>query len=121
MINLWLDDLRPAPPGWTHARTVDEAKPYLEAGLVVYASLDHDLGACPDCLGGMTPNQWLVASQFYSMPNCEHFGTGYTLVCWMEETGHWPKYRPTVHSANTVGKHRMELAIAREWLRRAEE
>jgi len=26
---LWLDDLRPAPPGWLHARTVPEAKALL--------------------------------------------------------------------------------------------
>jgi len=36
--------MRPAPDGWIHVRTVEEAKEYLRHG-VQQASLDHDLGA----------------------------------------------------------------------------
>ena len=53
---LWLDDVRPAPEGWVHVKTVEEAKGYLVKGNVQRASLDHDLGD-------------------------DEAGTGYTLVC----------------------------------------
>jgi hypothetical protein len=52
MINLYLDYVRPVPPGWVLVKTVDEANALLLQGIVQRASLDHDLGACPDCLGG---------------------------------------------------------------------
>lgn len=44
MVKLWLDDVRPAPPGWTHVRSVNEALALLATGTVTAASLDHDLG-----------------------------------------------------------------------------
>jgi len=120
-IFLWLDDVRPAPRGFTHVKTIDEAKAILETGRVALASLDHDLGACDECSKGVTPDEWLEKSNYASMPNCPHFGTGYDLVRWMEETGHWPTvYWPTVHSANAVGRRLMEQAIERVQQRRAE-
>lgn len=112
---LWLDDVRPAPHGWLHVRTDAEARSYLERGVVRRASLDHDLGACEACLGGRSVEQWLLESSGQSMPNCEHVGTGYTLVCWMEETGHWPEEKPRVHSANPAGRVKMQLAIDRQY------
>jgi hypothetical protein len=61
----------------------------------------------------LTPDEWLEKQDYASMPNCSHFGTGYDLVCWMEETGHWPtctlkgpdvtKYR--VASASSPGAY----------------
>lgn len=120
-MNLWLDDYRLPPFGWTWAKTVDAAKEWLETGEVENASLDHDLGACKDCLNGLTPEQWLEQHAYESMPNCEHFGTGYNLVCWMEETDNWPKNKPQVHSLNPVGRRRMQTAIDREWERRQSE
>lgn len=117
-IDLWLDDVRPAPEGWRHVKTVEEAKAILKQGIVRRASLDHDLGACPICMDGKSTEQWLVDTHYKQMPNCEHFGTGYTLVCWMEETGIWPEEKPTVHSANPPGRARMLQAINHEWERR---
>lgn len=120
MYRLWLDDMRPAPDGWLWVKNIEDAKRYLAAGQVECASLDHDLGACATCMNGCTPEQWLESTGYRSMPNCEHFGTGYQLVCWMEETGHWPLDKPRVHSANPAGRARMQQAIDREWQRRAE-
>lgn len=114
VVDLWLDDMRPAPAGWLHAKTVDEAKQVLVLGIVRNLSLDHDLGACRDCLKGRSPEQWLEETKYQSMPNCDHFGTGYTLVCWMEETGHWSKNVPKLHTANPVGRGKMAAAILRE-------
>jgi hypothetical protein len=107
-INLWLDDVRPAPIGWVHAKTVEEAQEYLKTTSVELCSLDHDLGACNYCLAGRSAEQWLVEHHFQSMPNCEHFGTGLTLVRWMCETGHWPAEKPTVHSSNKDGRAKMQ-------------
>ncbi len=114
-MKLWLDDIRPAPEGWTWVYTVQAAAAKLEQGIVTEASLDHDLGACVVCLEGKSPEQWLEEHNYQSMPNCKHFGTGYDLVCWMEETGHWPHNKPTVHSANPAGKKRMQMVIDKHY------
>jgi hypothetical protein len=113
LIDLWLDDMRPAPMGWLHVKTVEDAKLHLEAGRVRNLSLDHDLGACKDCLKGRSPEQWLHETNYTQMPNCDHFGTGYTLVCWMEETGRWSREIPRIHTANPVGRKNMAAAIAK--------
>jgi hypothetical protein len=112
---LWLDDLRPAPDGWTHVKTVAEAKVLLQDG-VERASLDHDLGACDSCMrvhGMADAESWLAAHDFKEMPNCPHVGTGYSLCLWMAETGYWPETPPLVHSANPAGAERMRAVIAR--------
>jgi hypothetical protein len=95
--------------------TVEQAKAALLTGSVVKASLDHDPGCCADCLNGMSPAEWLEKTNYQSMPHCEHFGTGYNLVRWMEENGIWPKEKPTVHSANSVGRARMIQVIEKYW------
>jgi len=41
---LYLDDVRPAPEGWTLARTAEEAISLIRGGSVVMISFDHDLG-----------------------------------------------------------------------------
>ena len=109
-MKLWLDDRRPAPAGWTRAFTVAEAQAFLQTGGVNEASLDHDLGACESCMGGLSVDEWAEAHD-WDMPQCEHLGTGYTLCVWMEETGHWPKQKPTVHSMNHKGSARMQAII----------
>ena len=43
-INLYLDDLRDCPESFILARTIEEAKYYLENFVVRILSLDHDLG-----------------------------------------------------------------------------
>lgn len=112
-VNMWLDDIRKPPPGWTWVKTVDEAKKLLLTGNVEHANLDHDLGACEECLNGLTPEQWLELHDFKSMPNCTHFGTGYDLVCWMEEQNIWPSGSVGVHSLNPVGANNMRGVIHR--------
>lgn len=43
-VKVWLDDERPAPEGWTHARTSAEAIAAIEGAVTLEAvSLDHDL------------------------------------------------------------------------------
>jgi len=91
-IDLWLDDLRPAPKGWYWATTAEEAFDILKNHLVFRASFDHDLG------------QKL---------------TGYDLIkklvqCREEyKLNFWPTQRPTIHSANPVGRSNMAQLIDR--------
>lgn len=99
-MKLYLDDMRPAPAGWTLATTVAEAKRHLETGTVEEASLDRDL------------YEW-EPGRFVSTAR-EQPENGEDLVRWMIETGHWPRQKPRVHSqSDRAGV--MELAIDRHW------
>lgn len=66
-MKLWLDDIRPCPDGYTHARSVNQAIRLPEQHDCTYASLDHDLGDF-----------------------AEDGGNGYRLVLWMAEHDRWP-------------------------------
>jgi hypothetical protein len=116
-MKVWLDDMpheqRAIPEGWLWAKNIEEVKVLLQTGEVEELSLDHDLGACDDCMGGRTVEEWMVDSGYASMPNCSHLGTGYDLCLWMADKGIWPKQRPSVHSMNPVGKIRMVGVINR--------
>ncbi len=93
-MRVWLDDLRPAPPGWVWAFTPEEVVALLGTGRVSELSLDHDLG-----LEGEGPER-----------------TGYTVLLWLEKevgNGRWTRPLPEihVHSANPVGRTRMHRVI----------
>lgn len=90
MMRLWLDDIRPAPPGYIHAHSVAEAIRVIEQGGCTHASLDHDLG-----------------------DYAEDGGEGYDLVLWMAEHDSWPSEGIAIHSANPVGLGRMLGVIDR--------
>lgn len=91
-MKLWLDDVRPAPFGWTHVHTAPAAIALFAQGVVEEASLDHDLGP-------------------------SDAGTGYDVLVWIERAmfshawyGPLPKIH--VHSANPVGRKNMHAAIS---------
>ena len=88
-MKIWLDDRRPAPPGWHHVMTITEVKAwfYSDIATIEEMSLDHDLGLFQ--------------------------GTGYDLVKWMADTGNWPIKKPLVHSSNPPGRKNMEETIER--------
>jgi len=98
MAILWLDDVRdPARHGYAGAVW---AKTYLEAILALKtrtiskASLDHDLSI----------EQTLGFED--KMP------TGYDVVVWLcQNPEYWPPLGVRVHSANPVGRARMEKLI----------
>jgi hypothetical protein len=100
-VNLWLDDIRDPMHygyiGWHWVKTADEAIAALATGEVDQCSLDHDLDMSATI--GREPTE----------------KTGYDVVCWMEETGNWPKQKPRVHSMNPVGAARMRQAIERHF------
>ena len=112
-INLWLDDVRPAPEGWVHVTTVHEAIALIKSGQVARASLDHDLGLCSPCKRGVQDVTDLSGSRNLRTPrNCQCM-TGYKLCLWMAENNKWPDEKPVVHSANPVGAFAMRAIIDR--------
>ena len=86
---IFLDDTRPAPPGWERAYWPDEVIAALKLGDVAEISLDHDLGD-------------------------DARGTGYDVIRWIEEAvarHHFVPPRIRVHSANPVARARMLAGI----------
>lgn len=115
MIRLWLDDIRPAPPddehgAWWICRTAEEARDFMVATVVDEASFDHDLGECYDCEHAFPARGYPLVTS-----TCRHRMTGYDLVKWLAEHGHWPRQKPRVHSANPAGKAKMVATIERYW------
>lgn len=88
-MKLYLDDLRPAPPGWTHVRWPSEAIELLRTGQVTEISLDYDLGD-------------------------DSRGTGFDVILWVEkavqERGFTPP-RMRVHSSSLTARDKMEARI----------
>lgn len=96
MINLYVDDLRDIPKGFTGVRSYEEAVLYLKAFPVNILSLDHDLGE--DGQGNLHP-------------------TGDDLVNWIIEYGAIKSpliiNRIYLHTDNPVGRDRMYKALVR--------
>lgn len=80
MINVFLDDLREAPPGYKRVRTADQAIQLLKTHRVNILSLDYDLGTFPI--------------------------TGNNVIQFMVRTHIYPK-KIVIHSANPFGRSRM--------------
>ncbi|WP_438695945.1 cyclic-phosphate processing receiver domain-containing protein [Ureibacillus chungkukjangi] len=85
IINLYVDDLRDCPYGFTIARNVEEAIHYLEDYKIHILSLDHDLGE--DENGYLLP-------------------TGYDLVKYICEKG-LREDKIYIHTDNGVGRENM--------------
>ncbi len=89
-VKVYLDDERPAPPGWEAVRWPDEAIRLLKTGEVTEISLDHDLGD-------------------------DERGTGYMVILWLEEAVATRGFKPpaiTVHTANASARQKMLLGVA---------
>ncbi len=94
-MNIWLDDIRPAPSGWVHCFKAAEVIALYNLSLeneqrINIISLDHDLGDAEN-------------------------GTGYDVLLYIEEKvfgGALPPQAIKIHSANPVGRKKMEQAIS---------
>jgi hypothetical protein len=96
LAKVWLDDIRVAPNGYTHVKSVNSAKRLIshciEQGYEIELDLDHDLGD-------------------YAYDG----GDGIKLVLWLAETGrHYPI---RLHTQNVVGRENMQAIIDRYWNR----
>lgn len=92
-MKLWIDDVRPAPSGYTWVKTVYQARNTIEDAEdckipIELISLDHDAG------------------RYYG------YGGDYIKILdWLEETGR--NYPIHIHSMNPVGVENMRAIIAR--------
>ena len=90
-MKIWLDDVREPPHSdfaWCWCRTVNAAKRLVDAQVVDFISFDHDLGT--------------------------NLFTGYTLATYIEKLAYEHKIKPigyAIHSANPVGRERIEMAM----------
>jgi len=102
---MWLDDIRPAPEGWTWVKDYDSAISLLKMGRVQTASLDHDLSDIQ--------MRWDTGTGYSEAPvqRLEE-RTGYHVVLWMAQNQTWPDTL-RVHSGNPVGKRAMLQLIER--------
>ncbi len=93
-MKIWLDDVRPAPEGYIHCRSVREAIDAIEKGekmeKIELVDCDHDLGdyACDG-------------------------GDGIKLLDWLVERG--TLYPVRLHTMNPVGRENMQRIINRYW------
>lgn len=85
MINVYLDDVRECPKGFTIARSYDEVMMYLRTREVNILSLDHDLG---------------------ENENNEELKTGYDVVKSFCEEGLYVE-KIYIHTDNVVGRENM--------------
>lgn len=106
-MKLYLDDIRDPYVGWDLARNYDAAVAMVLACEArgetwEHASLDHDLA-------------FEHYDAFFEGRDPDSFRekTGMDFVDWMVMHNKWPINKPTVHSANPVGKRRMEMTIER--------
>ena len=110
-MRLWLDDCRDprqySHMTWYWAKTAEEAIKILRTGQVEFASLDHDLTDEQMTRGG-------VLGQIYE----DGHKSGYDVVEFLEQHPEfWPLNGVKVHSANPVGKMRMQQVIDRHYHR----
>ena len=94
-IKIWLDDIRPAPDGYTLVHSVNEAKSLIDfcehnGRPIKELNLDHDLG-----------------------DYAKDGGDGIKLVLWLAETRRY--YPIKFHTMNPVGLENMQAIVDRYW------
>lgn len=85
-MKVYLDDERDCPTGWELAKTTQEAIDFLRTGRVTHMSLDHDLGDNAN-------------------------GTGYDVLCYMEEFMPFDYPIITIHTGNGSAYVKMNFAL----------
>ena len=94
-LNIWLDDIRPAPYGYVWVKSVNQAQRAIlgaeNLGEDIFElNLDHDLG-----------------------DYAKDGGDGIKLVLWLAETNRY--YPIELHTMNPVGRENMQAIIDRYW------
>ena len=94
-LNIWLDDIRPAPSGYVWVKSVNQAQKVILGAEnlgenILELNLDHDLGNYTN-----------------------EGGDGIKLVLWLAETERY--YPIELHTMNPVGRENMQAIIDRYW------
>lgn len=120
-MKLWVDDVRPAPDGYTHCKSVNEAISLIEAsdthiercmkrGYELF--LNRDYKGRNKCYAHA--NKWDVELIDIDHDAGEYANDGgdyIKLLDWLEETGR--NYPIRIHSINPVGRENMRAIIRR--------
>ena len=108
-MKLWVDDIRPAPEGWTRARSVTEAIRILATMAVEEVSLDHDISM-----------KVMVGDEEAGFSEPRPFRSNETFepVAWFirelarERPSGWYPEMVTLHTANSNGADKMKAILA---------
>lgn len=123
MIKLWLDDVRDPRKygaiGFAWAKDYNEAVALIKTGEVSFASLDHDIGACEECVAASLHIGDMESPETTFYNHCPHAKSGYDFLCFIEESNLWPSDGIRVHSMNPVGRQRMQQVIESHYRREA--
>jgi hypothetical protein len=95
-MKIWLDDIRPAPPGWEWAKSYEQGVALFKANQIEAASLDHDLGYI------LHPDD----DDMRVYPAEALAPTGYDFAMFLMAENLWPASL-AVHSSNPVGVRNM--------------
>ena len=99
-MNLWIDDVRPAPEGYVWCKSVNDAKRMIK----IYSSwIDFDNNVV-DCIE-------LIDIDHDAGDYAQYGGDYIKLLDWLEETGR--NYPIRIHSMNVVGVANMRAIIQR--------
>ena len=99
-MKIWVDDVRPAPPGYVWARSVDGAKDLI----IVYSEhIDFD--------NNVVDAVELIDIDHDAGNYVKRGGDYIKLLEWLEETGR--NYPIRIHSTDTVGVENMRSIIQR--------
>jgi hypothetical protein len=116
---LWLDDMRnPKQFGFYEviwAKTYNEAIAVLSSEKITFASLDHDIGACSACVKKQLHIGTMMTPETTFFNTCPHEKTGYDVICWIEKHNMWPCNGIIVHSANPIGRNKMNKVILKHY------
>ena len=123
-MKLWIDDVRPAPEGYTWDRSVNEAKWRISYSEAMYWALCMDEKYKSDEqleLGGETRELIKEKKKLYQIEviDIDHDAGDYAndggdyikLLDWLEETGR--NYSIRIHSMNPIGVENMRRIIER--------
>lgn len=112
-MNLWVDDIRPAPEGWTLAKTVTEAIRVLATQKVSEVSLDHDISHSIFFNGIHRP--YPCGETFEPVAHYLHL-----LACAWEnhelyQDAKQPPESVNIHTANPVAAKKMSEILSRHY------
>ncbi len=103
-MKLWVDDIRPAPEGWTRARSVTEAIRILATMSVEEVSLDHDISM--KVMVGDEEAGFSEPRPFRSNETFEPVAWFIRELARERPDGRYPSH-VTLHTANSVGAEKM--------------
>lgn len=108
-MKIWIDDVREAPEGYVHIKSVDEAKECIIFAEDQYAKRNHVFYDCERF-------KIELIDIDHDAGDYARFGGDYiNLLNWLEETGR--NYPIKIHSMNPVGVQNMKAIIQKNnWI-----